>query len=359
MKRAFSFIGFSSAITLLILNIVDYKYSKYLLILAAVLFIASLLPKKIRQANVVPTVFGAALLSCLIFVFVCNNTVFPQLTLDGKSANVVFNIVDIPEKTDNGYTYVIKTKAIDKENTVQNIKLILKTKSKINADYYDNVSANLKFKSVADEPFNSYGRYGDNIFLTTSLYGEYLVNKTNHKPINYYIINTREKLKSNILNSLDYDSGNLAVSLLIGDSSGLSNEIRSNFNICGAAHLMAVSGLHTSVICLGLYSLLRRIGVTNTLSTIVSLFVLLFYIGIADYSKSVIRAGIMITVLLVSKLVNRKADLLNSLGIAAFILCLNPFAVTDASTVLTVSAVLGIAVIKPKLDSLVKIKNSL
>lgn len=358
MKRTFSFIGFSSAITLLILNIIDYKYSKYLLISAAVLFIVSLLIKKIRQANVVPTVLGAALLSCLIFVFVCNNTLTPQLALDNQTVSVVFNIVDIPQKTDNGYTYIVKTKAVNKENAVQNIKLVLRTNKKIEADYYDDITAVLKLKRIADKPFESYGWYGDGVFMKTSLYGKYTVEKCDSKPLNYHIIKTREKLKSNLLNSLDEESGNLAVSLLIGDSSGLSNEIWSNFKICGATHLMAVSGLHTSVICLGLYLLLRRMGVPNVPSTCASLLLLLLYIGIADYSKSVIRAGIMIVVLLASRLVNRKADLLNSLGIAAFILCFNPFAVTDASAVLTVSAVLGIAVIKPKLDCFVTIKNS-
>lgn len=357
MKRAFCFIGFSSAVTLLILNIVDYKYSKYLLISAAVLFAASLLIKKIRQANAVPIVLGTALFSCLIFVFVCNNTLFPQLKLDGASCDVVFNIVDAAKKTDSGYKYVIMTKSIDRENTVQNIKLVLKTNNKLEADYYDDISANIKFKSVSDKPFESFGSYGDEIFLSASLYGEYAVSKTAHKPIKYYVIKSRERLKSNLLNTLDEDSGNLAVSLLIGDTSGLSNEIKSNFKICAATHLMAVSGIHTSVICLGFYLLLRRIGAPNIPAVVASLLLLLYYIGVADYSKSVIRAGVMITVLLVSKLVNRKADLLNSLGFATFILCLNPFAVTDPSAVLTVCAVLGIAVIKPKIDAFLKFET--
>ena len=68
MKRPLAFVGFSMAITLLLLNIIDYIYAKYVLVLAVVLFTVSLLITKLRQARVVPLVCGATLLACLIFI---------------------------------------------------------------------------------------------------------------------------------------------------------------------------------------------------------------------------------------------------------------------------------------------------
>ncbi len=63
MKRPLAFVGFSMAITLLLLNIIDYIYAKYVLVLAVVLFTVSLLITKLRQARVVPLVCGATLLA--------------------------------------------------------------------------------------------------------------------------------------------------------------------------------------------------------------------------------------------------------------------------------------------------------
>ncbi len=85
--------------------------------------------------------------------------------------------------------------------------------------------------------------------------------------------------------------------------------------------------------------------------------VMLIYVGTADFSKSSVRAGIMLSVVLVAKLFNNKADTLNSLGLAVLILCFNPFVVTDAGAVLTVCAVLGITVIYKNVMKHIKIKN--
>ena len=49
-----------------------------------------------------------------------------------------------------------------------------------------------------------------------------------------------------------------------------------------------------------------------------------------------------------------KADALNSLGLATALICINPFAVSDTSAVLSVLSVLGMLAIKPKIDSYLK-----
>ena len=73
-----------------------------------------------------------------------------------------------------------------------------------------------------------------------------------------------------------------------------------------------------------------------------------------DFSVSVIRCAIMICVLLFARLKNKKADTLNSLGLAVTLLCFNPYAVTDPSAVLSVLSVLGMLVVKPKIDENIK-----
>ncbi len=102
---------------------------------------------------------------------------------------------------------------------------------------------------------------------------------------------------------------------------------------------------------------MKLLKVPKTINTLLSMAVMLIYVGTADFSKSSVRAGIMLSVVLVAKLFNNKADTLNSLGLAVLILCFNPFAVTDAGAVLTVCAVLGITVIYKNVMKHIKIKN--
>ena len=239
----------------------------------------------------------------------------------------------------------------------QSIKVYLKSDEKLDADYYDDVSAKLFFYSAGENSFKSYGLYGDGIYVCARLNEIGAVAVTSDKPINYYFIELREYINSIILSSLSGDNAGLSLALLTGSKSYLSAEVQNNFRICGLSHYLAVSGFHISLISFGAYYLMKLLKVPKTINTLLSMAVMLIYVGTADFSKSSVRAGIMLSVVLVAKLFNNKADTLNSLGLAVLILCFNPFVVTDAGAVLTVCAVLGITVIYKNVMKHIKIKN--
>ncbi|MCM1115779.1 MAG: ComEC/Rec2 family competence protein [Clostridium sp.] len=357
MKRLFAFVGFTVAITLILLNILPFYIAKIILPVLAVLLLASLFIKNVRQAKVLPIVLGSAVFACLIFMVVTVSTVAPISSLDGKTAAVTFDMIDIPAENDSGYTYVVKTKKINIDNAPQNIKLKLKSSEKIKADYYADMNGYVQFYVNDDNPFSAGNAYGDGIFINARLIDYEVINDSCVKNLNYYIIHLREYIFS-VLGSLpDDDAGALSIALITGDKSGISEEIYNQFKIAGFTHFMAVSGFHISFICMGLYGFLKWIGCGKRLNVILTVITAVLYCGIADFSKSVIRSVIMIVVMLLAKLLHSKSDPLNSLGFAVFILCLNPFAVTDASALMTVSAVLGILLIATPLNEKVKVKN--
>lgn len=359
MKRVFAFIGFTVAITLVVLNIIPYHFAGLVLSIAVVLFIASLLIKFTRDGRVICVVLGSIVFACTMFMLVSDSSVLPARTLEQKSADVVFQIIDIPEYNEesNTYTYIAETEKIDMIGSPQKIKVYLKSDEKIDADYYDTVSSNLYFYTAGENPFKSYGLYGDGIYVCARLneIGEIVSNS--HKPVNYYFIELREYIQSILLNSLSGDSAGLSLALLTGSKSCLSLEVQNNFRICGLSHYLAVSGFHISLISFGAYYLMRLIKVPKAVNTFLSMAVMLVYVGAADFSKSSVRAAIMLSAVLIAKLVNNKSDTLNSLGLAVLILCFNPFAVTDAGAVLTVCAVLGITVIYKNVMKSIRVKN--
>ena len=197
MKRPLAFVGFSMAITLLLLNIIDYIYAKYVLVLAVVLFTVSLLITKLRQARVVPLVCGATLIACLIFILGYAN-VNNQQMLDGCQARTVFTIVDDVEVKDDTYLYTVKTKYIDVKNAPQNIKLKLYCDRKINADYYENVVGIIKYKKSYSNAFSSYGAYADSRYVSASLESYAIALNNNEKPLNYYVLKARQYIKNSI-----------------------------------------------------------------------------------------------------------------------------------------------------------------
>lgn len=361
MKRVFAFIGFTAALTLIVLNIISFNYSYLIIAIAVVLFAASLLIKKLRQAKAAPVVLGSVIFACLIFIVVSTSSVMPVKTLDKASAITYFQLVSPPEYSvvDDSYTYIVKTSKIEKQYAPQQIKLKIKTKEKLDADLYDTVKASLYFYSTSDNAFDSYGDYGDGVYIRAKLSKIDSIEINENKPINYYLINLRLKLFDIINTEFRGDNAGLSIALLTGDKSYLSYDTQQNLRICGLSHFFAVSGFHISLICLGLYTFLRLLKIPKVLNTVLTLLLAFVYCAVADYSGSSIRACVMLAVLLLARLFNYKADGLNSLGLAVFFMCLNPFAVSDVSAFLSVSAMLGIFVIYNAVEPRIRNKNKL
>ena len=349
MKRVFAHIGFAFAITMLVLNLISADYFIILVIGLAVLLIASLIIKKYRKALAVPICLGAAIFACLIFSITMNMYVEPTENLNNAIADCEFYITELPQKKDNGeYSYVIKTTKINYPNSPQNIKVRLKTKYPIKADCYQIIKGRLVFHTIAKSAFSSYGYWGKNIFLSS-------------KPINYtatktvvnspmrYIINARKGIKSR-LSTIGGDEGALSQALIIGDKSEISPELYTNFRISGAAHLMAVSGLHLTAISGFVLFILKKLRLPDKAIFIITIGVIAYYCALCGFSKSVVRAGIMMSVLMLGNLFGRHSDPLNSLGLAVFIIALNPFAVCDAGAVLSVLCVLSLCTAYPYLE---------
>ena len=91
MKRVFAHIGFSFAVSMLLLNLIN-SIKKTLIISAglAILFIASLAVKKYRQALAVPLCLGAAVFACIFLCFHIRMLQIPRPPLIIKARNVSF-----------------------------------------------------------------------------------------------------------------------------------------------------------------------------------------------------------------------------------------------------------------------------
>lgn len=358
MKRVFAHIGFSFALTLVILNLISIKGVLVVFVAASALFVVSLLINKTRKAVAIPLCLFSAVLACLLFYSTYYANFLPQMSLDNKTAETEFYIVDLEEQNEYGYKYTVKTKSIDVGGAPQNIKLSLKSKEKISADYYQVVKGELEFSKISDNGYHSYGSFGENIFLKSKI-SKYAVTENFVKSPNKYILDLRVNIKNLFYSELPSDNASLSLALVTGDKREISSQIKNDFKSSGASHLMAVSGLHLTVVAGTLYFLLKKLRLPEFLRVIISLVSVAFYVALSGFSKSIIRAAIMMFVFLIGKLFKEKSDLLNSLGFATFLICFNPYAVTDAGAMLTVTAVLGLATINNEIMKLYIPRNKI
>lgn len=346
MKRLFAHIGFSAAVTLLAVNLMEIRFVPIVLAGLAVMLTVSLLLSQLREAVTAPLCLSAAVFACLLYLVTFHAVAAPALSLDGKTAETSGYLISLPEERDGKYYYTVKLEQIPLGGAPQGIKVRLASNDPIPADAYQELQLNLSFRKLGDSAPASYGYWGDGVFVRAEVNTCQVTHTYRASPMRR-ILHLRRDIIELFKVAVPGDAGALSAALITGDKSNLSEKAYAAFQATSMSHLMAVSGLHLSVVVGGFYWLLKRLGLNRRSTAIIAFALLLFYMALTGFSKSVVRAGVMLGVLLLGDLTERKGDALNSLGCAVFILCLNPFVVSDLSALLSVLAVLSLNTLAP------------
>ncbi len=156
----------------------------------------------------------------------------------------------------------------------------------------------------------------------------------------------RETIQTVFYEHLPASSAALCESLVIGERVHLDDAMRAQFRACGVYHILAVSGLHLSIVT-GVASALTR-HMPRRWSAGIAMTVTVMFMTLCGFTPSVVRAGIMMLIVLSGRLFRRRADGLNSLGFAAAVMLLiDPFCIYDVGWQLSFAATLGVLCIFP------------
>ncbi len=347
MKRPMTLVGFTYLAALVAATYFDNKISKILSITLMILFLCSLIIKPIRIKKVLPIAFLTAGVAFAMYSLFTQIKVEPIEQLNDKDVVISGKICELPYEAYNRYYYIIETDKIDYDGINQNMKLRVSMSKALDADLYDRVTGKVHmFLPTDDGGFSSKSYYASKgIHMLSYLY-EYedvKIESQQNKPIYYYFLKSRENLIEAIRTLLPKEQASVAIGVLLGDKYLLDDDIKTNFKDIGISHLLAVSGLHTSVIAAIVFTALKATKFSKRWTNFFTCISIICFMALTGFSASVMRSGIMLITFYLGELFYKKADSLNSLGIATFILTLfNPFSAGDVGLLLSVSATLGI-----------------
>ena len=146
-------------------------------------------------------------------------------------------------------------------------------------------------------------------------------------------------------------NGATASAMVLGRKKGMDSEVKALYQDAGISHLLAISGLHLSLIGAGLFGLLKKVRLPVALSAGISTWILIVYAQLTGMGISTRRALVMFLLFLAAGLLKRTPDLPTSLAVAALLLLVpKPQRILDAGFQLSFSAVIGIAVMIPVLQ---------
>ena len=144
--------------------------------------------------------------------------------------------------------------------------------------------------------------------------------------------------------------------ITLGDRHGLTDEMSLLFQLSGILHILSISGLHISLLGIGLRNLLLKAGAGLHASVLISLSFLVLFCLITGSGISALRAVIMYLVSSFGIVTGRIYDMLSALSLAAILLLLErPACLFDTGFLLSFTAAAGAGWVCPSLEKLLKI----
>ncbi len=201
----------------------------------------------------------------------------------------------------------------------------------------------------------SHYQYGDKVLIEgilkdSSLFFPEIEKIGEEERIYRGVLSFKDNLREKINKSFNYEESMILGAIILGDKDRMGNNLKEKLNISGTRHITAISGMHIALIGIFLTIFFKAIHLSKASSFFFSIIFLSLFIIFIGAPPSAIRAGIMASVYMISKLFGRMNNASRNLFFtAAIILLINPTLIKDYSFQLSFISVFGIIHLLPLL----------
>lgn len=158
----------------------------------------------------------------------------------------------------------------------------------------------------------------------------------------------RRRLHDRLAKVFPEKEASVMQTLLLGEKEELDAEVKALYQRNGIAHILSISGLHITLLGMGCYRLLKRLGAPVRVAAAGGAMALLLYGMMVGMSVSASRAIGMYLLQMLGIFVGRTYDMLTGVGLLAALLVLQqPERLGDVSFLMSFGAVLGICLLTP------------
>lgn len=170
-------------------------------------------------------------------------------------------------------------------------------------------------------------------------------------PFRVRALQVRERMIAEYRQYFEGRDFGIMAAMTLGDKTLLDAEVREIYSQGGVSHVLALSGLHLTVIVFLFHFLMRRLKHRRWLFLLCNVLVIAFvwgYVFISGVPLSLLRAAVMFSILQLMQCFRRDSLSLNNLALAAFLILLfSPDALFDVGFQLSFLSVFAILLLMP------------
>ncbi len=257
--------------------------------------------------------------------------------------------------------YIIKTEYIKQEGSI--VEVSQRIMAYINRKTAVKAGDTVKIKGILEDfesPGNPGGFMSKNYYLTKKIYSKtntenIAVEKTRRQDL--FIISSffREQQLQKLYRIFPKQQAEIMGKMLLGIN--IENESKDLYKIAGISHVLAISGMHISILAALLLFVFKRVFPSQKAAVTFVIILLIIYVLFTGAAASAVRAAFMYIVFLSTVYINENYDGISALLFSNTVLLMyNPFLVYDIGFLLSYSAAGGIIVLNPLLKKIIEQK---
>ncbi|MBI2995307.1 MAG: ComEC family competence protein [Candidatus Melainabacteria bacterium] len=252
-------------------------------------------------------------------------------------------------------TYIIKLNSILDKNKILNLS---KNKVKVIGSHYEeyNIGDVIQITGKLVKPNHALlpGLFDERNYLYTKGIFYKLITRPGtlvylDTPPSTFITRSIYKIRSNLISTnkkyLKKENESLVNAILLGSkASKIDFNLKEKIQSLGLSHITSASGFNIAVLVGGIFYFLKLFHMRSIYLVLFSILAVILYSIIADFSASIIRASILIILILIGNLFNKKIKLLPAISLIIMLFFISsPLNLLDIGLQLSLLAFLGLA----------------
>ncbi|MEG2915079.1 MAG: ComEC/Rec2 family competence protein [Oscillospiraceae bacterium] len=355
MKRPLLLIGIVFSLSLLAATYIRTN----ILFIASVALIAMevcFIKKRSKTAKIIMVVIFTVALSFIATGIFNIKIAEPFLKLSGRRTEIEGIVTDVYEKYNTTYLRC-KVKMPTVGGICKNPTIIIRSYQAEEGKLGETFKAKIKI-DVPRDYRDLKNNYCSGVVLTGILEGKMIETEEKIFPIEKIVLKIKIYVLDNLSKRVIGDEFVLASAMITGDRDKLDRELVGYLSRSGVMHMVAVSGMHMAIVANLIKLVFSALRMNKRLSSLLTIPFIWLFGAVCGYSPSVLRSAIMLSITLLAVAIFERADILNSLGIAAIItLWGNPYIINNIGFQMSYLAVIGIAFLNPQIESVLKTKK--
>lgn len=315
------------------------------IIIASVAFVCILVFLKNSYRTIAAVSVFSILISALLS-FLYFDRYFNVYDIYDGEVEIIATVEDV-NNTNYGASTYLKCESIDGKSV--NYKLYAYVNKETAYEVVENTR--VKFTALLND-FDENGDYLDRSFMRSNGYSAEACDVKNFLEISTVspsFVDMTDDYRTSICDFIitrsGEDGGGLLCALILGERGYLPFQTQLSFKRCGLSHMLALSGLHLTIITFAISFVLSLFKIRKKPRKIIEIIFVVLYSLLTGLPISVIRAALMHIISSLIFLCAAKSDSITSLSISvALICCCMPYTIYDVSLWLSAFATLGVLV---------------